>query len=225
MSPSELLELFRLELDDTAEPYLWSDKEFYTYLNEAQDLFVRLVGGIADRRSPLTKITYKTGDKFKKYDTRILRIKGAFDENQKVLTIRNLDNFDGSDLEDDYGLSPVREFDDTRTGELKYLLTDVEAKEIQLYPIPENDGYIRLFVYRRPEKSIEGSSSELEIEEQYHLDLLNWVKYKALMKQDAETFDGNKATAFRQMFTEAVENADYAKRAREDRKRVVRFSW
>ena len=225
MTPSELLELFRLELDDTHEPYFWSETEFYAYLNEAQDLFVRLIGGIADRRSPLTKISYKIGDQFKKFDSRILRIKGAFDQDQRVISIRNFDNFDGAGFDDDYGSHFVSGIDDTKTGELKFLITDVEAREIQLYPIPENDGYIRLFVYRRPEKPIENSSSELEIEEQYHLDLLNWVKYKALMKQDAETFDGNKATVFRQMFTEAVENADYAKRAREDRKRAVRFSW
>lgn len=225
MKPSELLELFRLELDDTAEPYLWSDKEFYVYLNEAQDLFVRLIGGIADRRSPLTKITYKAGDQYKKYDSRILRIKGATDEKQKIIGIHNFDNFDGHSRGDDYGSSYVAGIDDTKTGEIEFLITDVEANELQLYPIPEIDGYIRLFVYRRPLNAVEGASSELEIDDQHHLNLLNWVKYKALSKQDAETFDGAKAAMFRQAFSDWIVQAGNEKRAREDRKRTVRFSW
>ena len=225
MTPSELLELFRLQLDDTAEPYFWSDTEFYAYLNEAQDVFVRLIGGIADRRSPLTKITYKAGDQFKKFDPRILRIKGAFDENQRIIGIRNFDNFDGTSTDDDYGIYTGGGIDDTRTGELKFLITDVDAKELQLYPIPENDGYIRLFVYRRPLDPITGGSSELEIPDHHHLNLLNWVKYNALSKQDAETFDSAKAAAFRQAFTDWIVGANDEKRAREDRKRTVRFSW
>jgi hypothetical protein len=104
MTPAELLSLFRKEVVDTAEPYLWSDEEFYHYVNEAQDLHLRLIGGIADRRSAMTKITYKTGDQFKKYDERILRPKGAFDEQNRIVKIRNLDNFESGYLEDDYGM-------------------------------------------------------------------------------------------------------------------------
>lgn len=225
MLPSELLELFRLELDDTQEPYFWSDGEFYTYLNEAHDLFVRLIGGISDRRSPLTKVSYKAGDQFKKFDPRILRIKGATNEKQKILGIYNFDNFDGRSRGDDYGASYVDGIDDTKTGELQYLITDVDAKEFQLYPIPESDGYIRLFVSRRPLDKIEGGSSEFEIDEHHQLNLLNWVKYKALSKQDAETFDSEKAAAFRLAFSEWTVEASREKRAREDRKRTVRFSW
>lgn len=225
MTPQELLDLFRLELDDTAKPYLWEDDEFYAYLSEAQDLFVREIGGIADRRSALTKISYKAGDQFKKYDPRILRIKGAFDQDSRFIEVKNLDNFDGPYFEDDYGQRSLNGLDDTRTGPVRAIITDVEEDSIQLYPIPETDGYIRLFVYRRPLDPIEESSSELEVKEQHHLCLLNWVKYKATMKQDAETFDTNKAAAFRGAFAEGIEWAKKEKAAREDRKRVVRFSW
>lgn len=225
MTPAKLLELFRFELDDTAEPYFWSDEEFYAYLNEAQDLFVRGIGGIADRRSPLTKVSYKIGDQFKRFDARILKIKGAFDENNRVITIMNLDNFDGPYFEHDYGVQILQGLDDSRTGEIKYIITDVEDDRLQLYPIPENDGFLRLFVYRRPLDEIENASSELEIKEHHHLCLLNWVKYKALMKHDAETFDGAKSLAFRAAFTESIEEAKEEKSAREDRKRTVRFSW
>lgn len=225
MTTKELLKLFRLELDDTAEPYLWSDVEFYAYLDEAQDIFVRETGGIADRRNPLTKISYKAGDQFKRYDPRILRIKGAFDQDNRVVTIRNLDNFAGPYFENDYGQQYLEGLDDSRTGPVRYLITDVEEESVQLYPIPEEDGFVRLFVYRRPMDPITSSSSELEVKEHHHLTLLCWVKYRALAKQDAETFDGAKSAAFRAMFTDGLDRATKEKSAREDRQRTVRFSW
>ena len=224
MTPSELLALFRLEVNDEAKPQLWSDTEFYAYLNEGHDLHVRLIGGIADRRSPLTKVSYKTGDQFKKYDERILRPKGAFDEQNRIVTIRNLDNFESAYLEDDYGMQQLNGgLDDGRTGNIKYIITDVENNEMQFYPIPDHDGYLRLFVYRRPLEGITASSSEFEIPSHHHLNLLNWVKYKAYMKQDVETFDQSKAVDFRKAFSEWIVGAQKEKAAREDRKRTVQY--
>jgi hypothetical protein len=222
MTPKELLELFRKEADDTTKPYLWSDEEFYYYLNEAQDLHVRLVGGIADRRSPLTKVTYKTGDQFRKYDERILRIKGAFDESNNILTIRNLDNFESGYLEDDYGQRLNVGLEDGKTGDIKYLVTDVETGEFQLYPIPDHEGWIRLYVYRLPLEEVT-ASSELEIPTFHHLNLLNWVKHKAYMKQDVEAFNMSKATDFRAAFSNWIVEAKKEKSSREDRKRTVSY--
>ena len=223
MKAGELLTLFRLEVDDAAEPFLWSDDEFFVYLNEAQDLHVRLTGGIADRRSTMTKISYKAGDQFKKYDKRILRIKGAFNETGRIIKIQNLDNFESSYLEDDYGSRITAGLDDTRTGVVESAVNDVEQFELQLYPIPEDEGWIRLYVYRRPLEEITGRNNEPEITSYYHLNLLNWVKYKAYMKQDVETFDGPRAADFRKAFSSGVEDAKNEKSSREDRKRLVRY--
>ena len=225
MLPNELLGVFRLEADDLVEPYLWSDEEFYRYLNDAQDVFVREIGGIADRRSPLTKITYKANEQFKTFDERIMRIKGAFDEDNNVLTVRNLDNFEGPSLVDDYGMRIINGgLDDGRVGPLRYLITDVASRDIQLYPLPDHTGYIRLFVYRRPLEGISlDGKGELEINSQFHLDLLCWVKYKAFLKQDVEAFDGSKAADFRMAFQEAIKQAKKEKSGREDRKRLMAY--
>lgn len=223
MKTSELLALFRRETDDIAEPYLWSDEEFYIYLNDAQDVFVRLIGGIADRRSALTKLNYKTGDQFKPFDDRILRIKGVQDENNNKVTVQNYDSLETNYLEDDYGRRFNAGLDDGRTGDIKYVITDVEAGDIQFYPIPDHDGYLKLYIYRRPMKEITGAGTELEISSFHHLNLLNWVKYKAYMKQDVETFDQTKARDFRRAFVDGVTEAKTEKAAREDRKRVVQY--
>lgn len=223
MKTSELLNLFRLETDDVAEPYLWSDEEFLAYLDEAQDLHLRLVGGIADRRSALTKLSYKTGDQFKKYDDRILRIRAAIDETNTKVIVQNLDSLETPYLEDDYGRLINGGLDDGRTGPLKYLITDVNNNEVQLYPIPDHDGFLRLFVYRRALEPVTSTGAELEVPSYSRLNLLNWVKYKAYMKQDAETFDGARAEQFKTAFTDGVLLARKEKEGREDRKRLMSY--
>ena len=87
------------------------------------------------------------------------------------------------------------------------------------------DGFIRLFVYRRPLDPIDGPASELEIKDHYHMGLLDWVNYRALTKQDAETFDDSRASAYRVSFADHIGRAIKEKSSREDRKRKVRFSW
>ncbi len=224
MNPSELLELFREETDDISEPYLWSDKNFFTYLNDAQDVFTRLIGGIADRRSAITKITYKAGKQFLKYDNRILKIKKAQDDRNNPIEIQNVDSLEGGYLNNDYGNRVNAGLDDGLTGPIvKYLITDVDASDIQMYPIPDHDGYVRLYIYRRPLKEITGPSTQLEVPSFHHLNLLNWVKYKAYMKQDVETFDKAKARDFRREFVDGITEAKAEKAAREDRKRIMSY--
>lgn len=223
MTPEKLYELFRLEVDDLAEPYLWEDMEFYAYLNEAQDLHITEIGGIADRSSQFTKLTYKADTQFLKYDDRILRIKGAWDEDNRRISVKNLDNLDGVAMGDDYGARTLTGLDDSLTGPVCTIITDVEDGKIQLYPIPEATGYIQLYVFRRALHELDDESEEFEIASPYHLNLLNWVKYKAYSKQDVETFDNKKAAEFRAEFTAGVEKAGRDREARHDRKRVVSY--
>jgi hypothetical protein len=223
MTPSNLLKLFRKEVDDEAEPQLWSDFEFFVYLNDAQDVFVRETGGLSDRRSTWTTMKYKTGDKFRKYNPRILRISGAQDENKKFIGIRNFDNIESGMASDDYGNRTINSFDDDLTGPVNFLITDVEAKEVQLYPVPDHDGTLQLFIKRLPLKEIEDGDSVLEINDQYHLELLSWVKYKCYSKQDSEVFDPKKAAEFRTEWDRCTKKAGKEKTAREDRKRTVRY--
>lgn len=224
MEVTELLDLFRLETDDISEPYLWSDGEFYTYLNDAQNTFVRRIGGIADSSSALTKIAFKVNDTLVKYDERILRIKSAKDDQNRHITLRNIDNFeDNPSMSDDYGSMVNAGLDDGRTGPLRFLITDLEENKIRLYPLPNVAGTIQLYVYRLPLKGIEDEDSVLEIQSHHHLALLDWVKYRAFMKQDVETFDSSKAAEMRAAFEVYAVAATREKSAREDRKRTVRY--
>ena len=223
MSPDKLLELFRLELNDTVEPYFWSDTEFYTYLNEAHDVFIRLIGGIADSSSPLTIIKYKAGDTEVKFDERILRIKGVRDANNNRITLQNYESFVEGYPRDDYGNMANAALDDGVTGTIRYLLTDVEDDKMKLYPVPDADGTLYVRIYRTAINEIENSRSEIESPSRHHLHLLAWVKYRALSKQDAETFELGNADDFKREFIEYVTIAAREKSSREDRPRTVRY--
>jgi hypothetical protein len=202
---------------------MWSDEEFYIYLNDAQDTFVRAVGGIADRRSAMTKIKYKAGDQFRDYDDRIIRIKNVHDELNTNIEVQNLDSLSENMLWNDYGTRVRSGLDDSLVGPIQYVINDVESNSLQLYPIPDRDGYLRLYVYRRPLDEVTSGSTALEIPSFQHYNLLNWVKYRAFMKQDVEAFDGTKASEFRKAFQDGVADAKDLKSSREDRKRIMSY--
>jgi hypothetical protein len=224
METSKLLELFRRETDDVSTPYLWEDEDFFTYLNDAQDTFVRRIGGISDGSSAITKINFKINDTLIKYDERILRIKAAKDDQNRKVTVRNIDNFeDACYLNDDYGNMVNAGLDDGRTGPVRYIITDIEEDKIRLYPLPSAAGYLRLYVSRRPLDTIEDEDSRLEISSQHHLALLDWVKHKAYLKQDVETFDQGKSDDHRLLFEVYAEEVKMQKSGREDRKRLVSY--
>ena len=62
MDSTALHDLFRSEVRDEATPYLWSDAEIYSYIDDAQKMFCRLQGGIADASSAITRIDVMAGD-------------------------------------------------------------------------------------------------------------------------------------------------------------------
>ena len=51
MDTTELLGLFRAEMRDQEQPYLFADETVYAYINAAQVEFCRLTEGIEDGRS------------------------------------------------------------------------------------------------------------------------------------------------------------------------------
>lgn len=226
MTPGELLELFRLEVDDDVTPYLWSDDEFYAYLNEAHDLMIRWTGGIEDSTSPLTKLKYKAGEREVSFDERILYIKSIRDGNGNLLESENIETFELSQrgFSDDYGkTNGRRSISDSSTGTPRFLVNDGDANQLILYPLPDADGELRLRVTRTARGEITGPSDELEIPTHWHIGLLAWVKFRAYRKQDVETFDKDAANNFREDFMEYVRTNTAEKRRREDIPRVVSY--
>jgi hypothetical protein len=203
MNTTELLAVFREEVSDQELPYLWSDLLIYKYIDDAQKQFCRDTYGIEDSRS--FKITTIVDSEWYKLDARILKLRDVTNlttlgKDVPLIAIEKMaDNglrFDGS------------------KGPVKALITGMDKGYVRAYPIPNVAEQIELRTFRLP-TTVE-AGDDFEIDEQHHLPLLDWVKYRAYNVQDAETLDVNKSLKFKGLF-EA-----YCSKAKVEQSRVRR---
>lgn len=212
MDAPALLARFRLEADDRQQPYLWSDEEVLSYLNDAQDMFCREQGGIADSSSAVTRLTCQAGDEFVEISPRILKLRYAARADGYRLELLNFEDLEARQAVDDYGYRAGLRLDNT-PGEIKALVLGMEANRVRLIHIPLHDQEIRLIVYRMPLQPVTADQPELEIDEHHHLHLIDWMRHLAHLKQDAETYDRGRAQEFGDRFLA------YCRLAREERER------
>lgn len=219
MNSSALLALFRAEVRDEALPYLWSDVEVYSFIDDAQKMFCRMQGGIADATSAVTRIDVTAGDVFVPISPLILKLREA----RRTADGRDLDILNFEDLQfqrgvDDYGYSSGFRFDNT-PGDIRALVVGMETNKVRLVRVPQEDQSIDLIIYRLPLVAITTTNQQLEIDEHHHRHLLHWMKHLAHQKQDAETYDRGRADMFR---TEFAAYCDLAKAEREKREHKYR---
>jgi len=215
MTPLQLKNFFRSDVRDEAAPYLWSDAEIYSYMDDAQKMFCRLTGGLADYSSPLCEIPVSAGARTVAYDPRILKLRGirrvSDGEGVKVLNYEDMD---------------VRYADHRnweRPGPIQAVITGMEANKLVLVGTPVVDDALRATVYRLPLEAVTETSTSFEIDEQHHRHLLSWMKHLAHEKQDAETYDRGRAAEFRQKFLEYCAEAKGERERREHKYRTISY--
>lgn len=202
MDSTALHALFRAEVRDDTAPYLWADSEVYAFMDDAQKMFCRLGGGIADAVSPITSLPAPAGQEYVEFSPLILKIREAHRADGRDLDILNFEDiqFGNTGLVSDYGWQPRHADFSSKTGELRAVVTGMDATHLRLLDAPAADDTVSLIVYRLPLNEIGGEDVALEIGEQHHRHLLLWMKYLAHQKQDAETLDQARATSFQQQF-------------------------
>ena len=174
MTTTELLAIFRSEVADEEAPYLWADALIYSYIDDAQKQFCRLTWGIPDAQN--FTITLVAATEWYAIDAEIMEILGAYGSDGRSIPVmvrgenraRNV-VFDG------------------RTGYPQAFFKGMEKGYLRAYPIPITTGTVNLETRRLPATVSSGSS--FEIDAQYQLGLVAWVKHKAYSKQDSETAD------------------------------------
>lgn len=223
MNSTALHDLFRSEVRDEAAPYLWSSAEIYSFINEAQNMFCRLYGGIADATSAITHIELTANEPYVPISPLILKIREARRTADSYdLEILNFEDLQFRYSEDDYGLRTAYKFD-TRVGTVRGIVVGMEANKMRLVHTPEQDQTIDLIVYRLPLLPITGADQALEISDQHHRYLLHWMKYLAHQKQDAETYDRGRSDMFRNEFVAYCDQAKSERERREHKYRTVAY--
>lgn len=183
---TELLATFRAEVQDLVAPYLWSDALVYTYIDDAQKQFCRETYGIDDARS--FKLTITPGNEWYALDPQILRVLDAYDASTgDPVSVQTFDQT----------ISKTIRFNG-KTGALETLLTGLQKGYLRAYPVPAVAKTVNLNTLRLPSDVAAGD--DFEIDAQHHLNLLDWVKYRAYSWQDAETNNDVKAEKHKATF-------------------------
>lgn len=192
MLVSELLQQFRNQTNDKVGPdYLCSDKEFISYLNEAErEACARARLSIDSSTDEICKIQVTAGVQKYRLDDRIITIDRVrtSDHNSQIMpiTMKEVDRTD-----------PNWE---TRTGRVDRYVVGADSRMLVLYKIPVKDQVIRMTVVREPIEEMTQLSDSPEIINRYHLPLLYWCYFKFYSKLDVEQNNEDYAKKYLAMF-------------------------
>jgi hypothetical protein len=207
VTPGDLLKYFRSQVFDAKPPYLWQDDEVWPYMDDAQKMFCRLVQGIPDATSEVTKVKAVAGKPFSSLNPRLLKIRKAYRADFRELMLVNLEDVGKTSYTQyDYGVRSSTLQLDARTGPLETMVLGMEVEKVRWIPVPAANETVTLIVDRLPLESLcEGG--DLEIQEQHHIWLVEWMRFRAYNKQDSETYDKTRGaeaeTRFRTYCAEA----------------------
>ena len=207
VNSGELIEAWRADVLDDVEPYLWSQTEAVRYAEAAYRRFVRLTGGIHDFTSPLTRVDIVAGEELAAVSPLILRFDKALRESDgREITIANWTD-QALMRRDDYGISSFL-YNDRAPGEVRYMVIGSEVGKVKWVSPPAADDVALLQVYRLPLEHIVDETHTLsEVNEDYHIHLLDWMKHLAYLKRDTETYNKRASDEHRAAFIQSCAEA------------------
>lgn len=208
MNAQEIVSLFRNEVADIEQPYLWTDSEVMTYLDDAYTMLVRFLGGVPDASSAATALTFQAGDREVPLNKAITRIVRAFRESDgKEISV--IEHTDVPLVRDGSGrLSLLRV--GSESGPVEFLILGSDRNKAALHPIPDTNDALRLQVRRNPlARILTGTDELVDLDEEHHIHLTAWMKSCAYRKQDSDTFDMDKAMLNEQLFLSYCEQSTY----------------
>lgn len=207
MDSTALAKLFRTSVVfDNVEPYLWSDSEVYSYMDRAVRKFCVEVRGIADANTTeITEVMVVTGEMYSPIDPRVMQVRSMFNVTSNV----DMQPFNSLEI----GEKRLRQ----GGAVIGYSFND-EDNKVRWNAVPQADEVVQMSVYRFPLESITGKACDIELPEEHHEALMDWMAHLAYLKHDPETYDPQRSDAAAGRFL------DYCKHAREElsRKRHAR---
>ena len=200
MNLEQLITIVRFDyLDDDPESapkkYLWDDEFMFRSFTEAERQACNRQNLLFDdTTAEYTQITLVSG-------------KSTYDIPQKITKIEYV-SFEDKEVDRQSKHELNRNNTDWRT---ETGMTDkpvqhmIRGHKIRFIPSPDADDageVVSLEIFRLPECDFLNLSSEPEIPEEYHRDLIYWVLHEAYKKQDADRFNQERSDYFLSRFTE-----------------------
>lgn len=192
-----------------SDSFLLSDKALVRYINDAQSKFASRTLCLRDETTPeVTRITLVAGQAVYALDRRVVTVYGVTAPARRSLKSTTYAFLTGT--RGDMALGNAVLTCET-TGDPVYFYTDRETQKIGLYPAPSvefvaDNPTLTLRVARLPLTNLVASDLQAvpEVPEQYHLDMLEWAAYRALMNSDIEIESLPKASVRRRRFEDTV---------------------
>lgn len=201
MTLRELIEIFRHEVDDLGEPYLWSDDELIEYANDAENEACRRARLLIDSTTAeICQIVVDADTGLYALDERVIFVRRAKLASRSLTLAR-------ASLRDVDAYVPGWE---AHTGTVTSFITDADTGMLRLYPVPRAADTLNLTVVRLPLVELNSLDDSFEIHARYQRNLRHWLKYRAYSKQDAETRDGKKAAEGLALFEQEFGKASTA---------------
>jgi hypothetical protein len=159
----------------------WSNEELVSNINEAIRVAGRRVNPIKD----IVKLNVRSGKNLYSLDSNIIKVISARRSDGLSLTEKSLDDYFDNDSFD------------TVEGDIESFITD-DTQSLRVYKTPSEDDYLMLKVYRLPKHDYTWANQydSIEFKEEYQIPLLNYALYLCYMKDEANTYDPNRAASF-----------------------------
>ena len=200
MTPEELLNVFRREVHDEAQPQLWSDEAIYDFMAQAEAEFATRIGGFFEVLPPVTVVA---GDAWLPLEPWIMDIYRARVIGQGNIKVMTLTSFERGQWYDDYGINgSIHNYEwQDDTGRVEALITDMDETRLRLWRVPSEDVQIELTVQRLPKAPVSDTQQKFDVQDprdQYAL--VHWMQYLAYQSQDVDTYDPDAAERARARF-------------------------
>ena len=174
---------------------LWDHAFLFRALNEAQEQACNRTNIIYDdSAAAITKINLVNGTATYKLDQRITVVDHVMFDSIKCTHV--------SKEEIEKGTPGWRALTGMTGKTIQYV---IRGRTIRFVPSPNIDDAgkkVYLEVFRRPLDTLSDCSDSPEIPEEYHRSLIYWVLHEAYRKQDADTFNQERADYFLNKFNE-----------------------
>lgn len=196
---ADLIELARVRLDDTVEPYRWSDAVLTEHANDAVRQFAIRKRLILDRSTAeVCSYAVDADATTVTLHDAVLSVRSArwSDRNEGPLHLTTLKRMDRN----------FPDWPNQAAGTPSHLILDANTGSVELWPKPSAAGTLSLAVWRTPLESekLESDDDEPVIDRVFHRDLLDWIEHLAFLTPEGEAGDLERSDRAGQRFTSKV---------------------
>lgn len=184
MKARDIIAQWRREVDDTVEPYLWSDEEALDYLNDAENQAARRLRYFVESANADIAMATVPTTGIVALDARVLFVKAARIQGRlplRMMTMQELTDTDPYWQDASASLYPEVYVPDFQTGALR------------VHPKPTAQLSLLMTVVRDPLTAMANLDATPEIAARYHAELRHWLSHRAYLKPDQETYDPKKS--------------------------------